>query len=96
MMNLDKSRSYAEIYGVAGHRFEQDGLRFNAQGECIDTIPEDFKPTQEHVEEVVEDEPRSTVIGNVNPNPLECPDPNCDYVGKTVKGTQMHHRRMHS
>ena len=32
MAKLDKKRDYATIFGVAGHRYEQDGIFFDQEG----------------------------------------------------------------
>lgn len=35
MKTLDRTKPYAETYGGAGHRYEQDGLLFDNQGNEI-------------------------------------------------------------
>jgi hypothetical protein len=44
---LDRSRPYGTVYGYANHRFEQDGLCFDAHGNEIlpDTGREQTQPT---------------------------------------------------
>lgn len=36
MKNLDRSRPFATVSGQAEHRYEQDDLRFDAGGKCMD------------------------------------------------------------
>jgi DNA-directed RNA polymerase alpha subunit len=40
---LDKSRPHSTVYGQADHAFEQDGLRFDREGNCLDKAPGDTK-----------------------------------------------------
>lgn len=39
MARLDRSRPFGEVYGPSDHRFEQDGLRFDANGDAIEGPP---------------------------------------------------------
>jgi len=35
MRKLNRQKPFGEVTGIAGHRYEQDGLLFNAKGICI-------------------------------------------------------------
>ena len=35
-MILDKSQPYGEVWGAAGHKYEQHGKRFNLNGQEVD------------------------------------------------------------
>jgi hypothetical protein len=58
---LDRSRPFGEIFGVAGGaKFEQDGCLFNVHGELIGGEPEAAaKPTRKKAEVVAPAEPEA-------------------------------------
>lgn len=39
MKTLDSARPFSVVYGRADHAFEQDGLRFDRKGNCLDKAP---------------------------------------------------------
>lgn len=39
MRLIDKKRDFAEVFGSSDFRYEQDGLKFNARGECVGDEP---------------------------------------------------------
>lgn len=56
MRKLDKSKPYGEVHGLSLHKFEQNGLRYDAHGNCLDQIPEPAEEEIEDIEEVEEEE----------------------------------------
>ena len=36
MPKLDRSRPFGEVYGPSDHRYEQDGLKFDANGDAVE------------------------------------------------------------
>lgn len=44
MKRLDKTRPYAEVHGDASHRYEQDGINFDAAGNAVDEAHDAPKP----------------------------------------------------
>lgn len=54
---LDRTRPHAEVFGQAtGHRFEQDGLRFDVLGRVIpDSPPDGVMAALEAAEENLDD-----------------------------------------
>lgn len=40
MKKLDRNRPYGEVIGPCGHAYEQDGCRFDVDGNSIEPVPE--------------------------------------------------------
>ena len=58
---LNRSRSYAEIIGLPGVAYEQDGRRFDSSGKEIEAL--DFEPVEERAGKTPDDIlPAVTVI----------------------------------
>jgi len=57
MAQVDFSRPYGEVYGEASHRYEQDGKRFDAQGDEV-VEPDQDTPSAIDVDAAQADPPK--------------------------------------
>lgn len=71
MRTLDRTRPYGQVYGPSSHAFEQDGLRFLANG-ALHPDDRDKLGTGEEVETITV-EPATPPVPDFTPKPTVAP-----------------------
>ena len=66
MRVLDKNRDYAEVYGIADYRYEQDGLRFDVHFNVIKEDANKVRRKEHQPPEPIEEIHESITIGTID------------------------------
>ena len=85
---LNRNRPYGEVYGIAGHRYEQDGFKFDPAGICIN-CPEDIPTVDVEDAEEVKESPATSLPAYLTMSEAELKKAIKAFGGKVKKGATL-------